>query len=614
MNKKKSKKHIGNHTNINNNINNTNNNDIKTDLSNLFLIKKTFNTYVRHQKKDIYIAIFCMLIVGIATSMNAWLLQPVLDDIFLQKNGKMLLIIPLIVFFNGLIKSIATFYQTSRMKIISQRIGINIQLDLYSHLIKSDISLFDKYPSGNLLSRFTNDINIFTKCFAKLLEDSICGVITFIGLMIVMFYQNLHLSIISLLIFPIAIYPVIKLGRKMRRIAKTMQEELGGFTVRLDETFQNIRIIKSYCREDYEIDRSKKIIYRLMDFYKKAAYIESASSPIMELIGGIAIAFVIWYGGSDVIIGHTTPGAFFSFIAALLMLYRPLKSLSMINNTMQEGLSIVKRLFHMLDEKSLIVDNPNQQKIKFNNYKIIFSNVSFSYDNNQKILDNMNLEIGQGETVALVGTSGVGKTTILNLLQRLYDPNNGEITMGGYNICDIRLLCLRDSIALVSQDIALFDDTIMENIRYGRLNATDEEIIEAAKASAAHEFIESFPEQYNTHIGQNGVKLSGGQRQRIAIARAILKNAPVLLLDEATSALDNISERKVQEALEYLKRGRTTIVIAHRLSTIEAADIICLIADGKILEKGTHKDLIKKKMEYYTFYTQYKNKLNVSKM
>jgi subfamily B ATP-binding cassette protein MsbA len=326
----------------------------------------------------------------------------------------------------------------------------------------------------------------------------------------------------------------------------------------------------------------------------------------MEMLGGIVVAAVIVYGGTQVIEGGTTPGAFFSFIASLLMLYKPLKTLSNLNTALQEGLAASRRFFTMLDEKPEIVHDDSIVMPQFNNYNIRFNNVYFAYNANKKILDGINISIPQGKTVALVGSSGSGKTTIFNLLQRLYDPDFGTISIDGYDICDIPLRSLRHLIGLVSQEITLFDDTIRENIRYGRLDASEEEIIDAAMAAAAHDFIVDLPDGYDTQIGQQGVKLSGGQRQRIAIARAMLKNAPILLLDEATSALDAISEKQVQMALEYLKKGRTTIVIAHRLSTIENADLIYVISDGVVQEYGTHQELLEKGNEYTLLYQQYK--------
>jgi subfamily B ATP-binding cassette protein MsbA len=573
----------------------------------IYLTRRLFKVYVKAESSNMIICMICMLIIACTTALNAWLMQPVLDDIFVKKKMTLLYPIAIIIVLNGLVKGMASFFQSATMKIIGQRIIASIQLNLYKHLINADMKFLMNYPSGNLISRFTNDINAMRKSISDVVTGLILEMCTLVGLISIMFYQSFRLAVISTFILPLAFYPIRKLGRRMRKIARGMQEELGGFTVRLDETFQNSRIIKSYCREDYEISRANSIIERFLALYKKAAYVESASSPIMETLGIISVAMVILYGGTQVFEAKTTPGAFFSFITALLLAYKPLKSVSQLNTSLQEGLAACKRLFMMMDEEITIKDTPYAKEVTFKSYNIRFNKVNFSYNNGQKILDCIDMFIPQGKTTALVGTSGSGKSTIFNLMQRLYEADSGDITIDKHNINDIKLHPLRSTFALVSQEVALFDDTIWENIRYGKLDATDEEIIDAALAAAAHDFITSLPNGYNTQIGQHGAKLSGGQRQRIAIARAILKNSPVLLLDEATSALDTISEKQVQMALEYLKRGRTTIVIAHRLSTIETADLIYLIEDGKVAEHGTHNELIVKNGSYAKLYEQYKN-------
>ncbi len=575
--------------------------------SGIYLISRLFREHVKSQLPSILIAIGCMIIIAASTALNAWLMQPVLDDIFMKKKMALLYPISFAIVLNGFIKAIASFFQSSVMKVIGQKIIADIQLRLYEHLIYADMKFLMDYPSGNLISRFTNDINAMRKSVSDAMTGLILESCTLIGLISIMFYQSFSLAIVSILVLPLSFYPIRRLGKRMRKIAKGMQEELGGFTVRLDETFQNARIIKSYCREEYEISRARSIIDRFLELYKKAAYVESASSPIMECLGTVAVAMVILYGGMQVFSGSTTPGAFFSFITALLLAYKPLKSISQLNTSVQEGITASKRLFMMIDEEITIKDDTFIAEADFSTYNIEFKNVFFSYKTQQKILDGLSMHIPHGKTTALVGSSGSGKSTIFNLIQRLYDADFGDITIDGKDVSKIRLKSLRDSIALVSQEVALFDDTIRENIRYGRLDANEEDLIDASLAAAAHDFITSLPNGYETQIGQHGAKLSGGQRQRIAIARAILKNAPVLLLDEATSALDTISEKQVQMALEYLKKGRTTIVIAHRLSTIESADLIYFIDEGKVLEYGTHEELLKKGAGYARLYNQYKN-------
>lgn len=573
----------------------------------LYLLSRLYLEYVKPEQKTLLMAVFCMIIIAITTAASAWLLEPAINYIFVNHDIKMLYIVPIAVVINSIVKGIASFFEGSLMRRVGQKIVTDIQLKLYSHLIYADMKFLIEYPSGNLLSRFTNDINAMRRSVTDIFTNMAKEFVTIIGLLVVMFFNSPQLTLGSLIIFPIAFYPISILGRRMRKIAKSMQEQLGDFTVHLDETFKNIRIIKSYCREQYEILRASATIEKFLDVYRKAANIESASSPIMETIGGIAVAGIIVYGGIQVFANETTPGAFVSFIAAMLLMYRPLKAISQINVSLQEGLAASRRLFVMIDEAPEITDDKSVPYSHFDHCNIQFKNVYFSYRGENNILNGLNLRIPEGKTVALVGSSGSGKTTILNLIQRLYDADYGDILIDGKNIQDIRLKALRDSIALVSQDIALFDDTIKENIKYGKLEADDEMIVNAAMVAAAHEFICALPDGYETKIGQHGVKLSGGEKQRISIARAILKDAPILLLDEATSALDAISEKKVQLALEYLKRNRTTIVIAHRLSTIENADLICVISDGMVSEYGSHQELLQKGGEYSELYSKYKD-------
>ncbi|CAK6552108.1 MAG: ABC-type multidrug transport system, ATPase and permease component [Candidatus Midichloria mitochondrii] len=575
--------------------------------SSWYLIKRLYTEHIHHYRQKFLAVIFLMFVAAITTAINAWLMQPVLDSIFFNKELTMLYIVPTFVVINSIVKGGAHFYQLSTMKKLGQKIVNDLQIRLYSHLIYADTKLLMEYPSGNLISRMTNDINAMRKSVSDLLTGAVQELCTLIGLVFLMFYQSKSLALIAVFIIPVAFYPMLKLGHKMRRVARKIQEGLSSFTVRLDETFQHISLVKSYCREEYEISRAKKVIDNVLSLYKKSAHIESAPSPMMEVLSSVAIAFIIWYGGSEVIDSKMSPGEFFSFITALIVTYKPLKSVTQLNTSLQEALSAAKRMFSLLDEKPTIFDDPRTPHSALKNFNIEFHDIHFSYKTGLKILDGFNLRIQEGTTVALVGSSGVGKTTVLQLLQRLYDPESGYITIGGQNITKMRLNDLRNEIALVSQEIALFDETIMDNIRYGKLEATQEEIVEAAVAAAAHDFIINLPEGYNTLIGQRGVKLSGGQRQRLAIARAMLKNSPVLLLDEATSALDSIAEKQVQEALDRLKKGRTTIVIAHRLSSIEGADMICVIANGRVAEYGSHQELISLNREYCKFYNQYKN-------
>lgn len=585
-------------------LSNISNSDSNKQESSFYLLKRLYKEHVSGEKKTFLIAMLCMLVIAITTGVQVKLLEPAINEIFVNQDRIMLYVIPLMVVANSLIKGVATFFEGTLMRQVGQKIVNDIQLRLYAHLIKADMKFLNEYPSGNLISRFTNDINAMRKSVSDIFTGVAKELITIIILLCVMMLNSIHLTVVVIVLFPLSFYPIIRLGKRMRKIARSMQEQQGGFTVQLDETFKNNRIIKSYCRENYEISRARKIINKFLETYRKAANIEAASSPIMETIGGVAIAFIIFYGGFQVFNGNTTPGSFVSFVVSILALYRPLKAVSNLNTALQQGLAASKRLFSMIDEAPEIVDNPKQPYVKFDKFDIEFKDVVFSYKGEKNILNGLNMKIPHGKTVALVGGSGSGKTTVLNLLQRMYDADSGTILLNNLNTKDVRLKSLRDSFALVSQEVALFDDTVKENIRYGRLDATDEEIVNAAMVAAAHEFICAFPKGYEANIGQHGLKISGGQRQRIAIARAILKNAPVLLLDEATSALDSISEQKVKMALDYLKQGRTTIVVAHRLSTIENADYICVMNEGRVIECGTHEELIKKGGEYAALHNQ----------
>lgn len=567
-----------------------------------YIVKRLFYFYVRPLKRNIIIALFCMIIIALTTSMNAWVIQPALDCIFVDKNHHMLCIIPIVIIVNSIINGVASFYESAIMKRTSQQIVSHIQMELYEHLMFADLKFLTQYPSGSLISRFNNDIHILKKAISEIFTGIIKASFTLIGLIGLMFYQSFNLTIFILLILPLGFYPVIQLGKRMKNISKGMQEELEDFTVRLDETLQNIKVIKSYCREEYEISRAKAIIDRFLLLFKKAAYVESASSPIMEIFGGLTVASVIFYGGMQAIDGNTTSGSFLSFIVALLLAYKPLKSLSKLSAIMNESLIVSKRLFLMLDAEPEIKIQDSQITTKLSQFDIQFANIFFSYQNNQNVLSGINISVKQGQTIALVGSSGAGKTTILNLLQRLYNVDLGTILIGGVDIKAIRLDVLRQNISCVTQDIHLFNDSIMDNIRYGRLNASNKDIIDASIIAGAHEFIIKLSDQYHTRVGQNGLSLSGGQKQRVSIARALLKNAPILLLDEATNALDSLLEKKVQRALEYLKRGKTTIIIAHRLLTIQMADNIFVLSNGKVCESGCHDELIANSREYCRLY------------
>jgi len=413
-----------------------------------------------------------------------------------------------------------------------------------------------------------------------------------------MFYQDWLLATLACIAFPLAFRPMQRIGKRMRRVSANTQAETGQFMTLLNQTFQGARYVKAYGMESYEMSRAQRLIESLYRLVEKAQRVRSISSPLMEALGGIAIALVILYGGHQVLNGARTPGAFFSFIAALLLAYQPLKTLAGLNANLQEGLAAAQRLFTVLDIEPAIGDRDGARVLHVTGGEVRFEDVDFAYESGAQALRGVTLEIPAGKTVALVGASGAGKSTIMNLIPRFYDVAAGAVLVDGQDVRDVTLASLRAAIGLVSQEVSLFDDTIRANIAYGRFGASEEEIVAAAKTAAADEFIRGLPQGYDTMVGEHGVKLSGGQRQRLSIARAMLKNAPILLLDEATSALDTESERQVQGALKNLTQGRTTLVIAHRLSTVIGADIIYVIDNGRVVERGSHADLLRRDGAY----------------
>ena len=566
------------------------------------LLKRVVKAYVKPYRGRLFIAMAAMLVVAGATGANAYMIQPVLDGIFLQKNADLLLVLPLIVIGITCVQALADYVQTLQLRYAGQAVVSDMQGDLFAHLMHADLTTFHDQTSGRLISRMTSDIMLLRISVSTALTGFIKEFFTLIFLVGVMLYQSWEMSLFTVSILLFALLPVLRLGRRMRKVTDATQARFADFTSQLDDTFHGVRAVKSYGREEFEISRVRRSVADLFALYYKAARIQAASAPVLNLIGGVAVAAVIWFGGMNVIEGTTSTGAFFSFLTAMIMAYRPVKVLASLNNQMQEGMAAAGRFFDVLDRPPVIHDAPGATPLVLARGEVTFDHVYFTYPGGKAGVFDVSFHLPPGRVVALVGPSGGGKSTIINLLLRFYETNAGRILIDGQEVRGVTVASLRQAFALVSQDIVLFDDTVAANIRYGRLEASEEEVVEAAKKAHADEFIRSLPEGYNTPIGPHGVRLSGGQRQRLSIARAILKNAPILLLDEATSALDNSSERAVQEALGALMATRTTLVIAHRLSTIHHADEILVLSQGSIVERGTHEALLVARGLYYDLY------------
>ncbi len=566
------------------------------------LVRRLLSEHVRPYIWVIAFSLVCMSVAAGTTAALAGLMEPLINGMAKQNNTNLLYWGAGIVFVIFATKGIATFAQQVSMSWVGQRIIADVQSRLYRHVIHADLAFFHNSSTGELISRLTNDVAGMRNALSETLSGIGLHFFTLTFLVGVMFYQDWVLASITFFVFPTAILPISKIGQRMRKISAASQAELAHLTTFFNETFQGARHVKAYDMEEYEIKRANTIIEKIFKLIYKSARTRSASHPIMESLGGLAIVGVILYGGNQVLTSGKTPGEFVSFVTAVLLAYAPLKRLTLLNASLQEGLVAAERVFNILDMEPSITDRPGAKPLKVAKGQIRFDDVQFSYGEGNAALNGASLTIPAGETVALVGPSGAGKSTILNLIPRFYDVGEGKVTIDGTDVRDATLASLRSTIGLVSQEVSLFDDTVRNNIMYGRPEASEEEVVEAAKRAVAHDFIVDLPQGYETRVGSLGVKLSGGQRQRIAIARAILKNAPILLLDEATSALDTVSERQVQAALKELMTGRTTLVIAHRLSTVLDADLIYVIEDGRVVESGHHAALVKQGGSYARLY------------
>ena len=558
------------------------------------MLKEVWSKYVAPQWLLLIVSVFFMLMAGALEALSVLMLEPIFNDVFIDKNREVLLIIGLKILAIFFFKGLAIYIQSVTMGKIGITIVQKMQTDLYRHLVYLDLKFFNKNNSAHLLNYFVGDINIIREAVLNGVTTLIKDFFTVLFLVCLMFMKNLEMALITSILFPIAFYPLIVFGRKIKSTTTKLQGGQGALFGDLTQSIQGIRIVKAYSMEEGEIAKVKESTGIISALAFRITKIRSVLSPMMEFFGGVAIAATLGYGGYQIMQGKFTPGEFMVFLLAIVAAYKPLKSLANINATINMGLAAMERVYSILDVQPAIPYEDGKPDLKIKNATVQVENVSFGYDDERDVVSNLNLVIPHNKTTAIVGASGSGKSTLINLILRFYDVKTGSIKIDGQDIRDVSLRSLRNNIAFVSQDVVLFDDTIKNNILFGKPDATDEEIVQAARNSAADVFISIQSEGYNTRIGERGSNLSGGQRQMVSIARAMLKDAPILLLDEATSALDAKSEKIVQNSLEKLMQGRTTVVIAHRLSTVINADNIVVFDDGRIIEQGTHAQLMAK--------------------
>jgi len=572
-------------------------------MTNFQIIKRLFKTYTKNYVNKILISVFFSLLVAGSTSSIAWLLDPAIEKIFVEKDQSLILIIPGLIILAFATKGISLYLSKVIMIKVAHNVQKNIQSDLVNSLVKADTKLIDKKHSGKFISNLTFDVGLITNLVSTGLLNVTKDTLTLIGLLSVMFYQNWKLSLVALIMIPLAGFFAKNLGKRMGKVTTELQEKAGDLTAYLIEIFKNHKLIKIFQRENYEDKRSDKFLNELKEKSKKTQIVLVRASPIMETLTGIMIASLIFYSGKLIISNELSINNFFSFLAAMMLAYQPVRSLATLNIAINQSLSASKRVLPIIDHKNEIFEKNSDQELKIVQGDIDFKNVNFKYDTKEdSALNLINLKIKGGKMTSLVGYSGAGKSTILNLIPRYYDCNSGDILIDKQSIYKSKLSSLRKNISLVSQDVTLFDDTIKNNIAYADLNASEDEIKKVAKLSFADDFIQKLPDKYDALIGENGLRLSGGEKQRISIARAMLKKSKIILLDEATSSLDAETENKIQQALSILIKDRTAVVIAHRLSTILNSDSIYVINNGKVVENGTHSELLSNSEIYKSFY------------
>ena len=572
-------------------------------MNKIEITKRLYATYTKKYLKNIFIAFFFSILLAGSTSSVAYLLDPAIKKLFIEQNQSLILIIPFAIVLAFAIKGASLYLARVIMIGVSEEVKRDIQNDVFASLLKADTRIIDEKHTGKFIANLTNDVLLITNLLSTVVLNLFKDSLTLIGLLSVMFYQNWKLSLIAIIMIPLASIAAKSLGKRISKVTNQQMNRAGILTSYLMEMFKNHKLIKIFQREKYEKHRAFEFINNLKESTKKIAIVYVRASPIMEFLTGIMIAFLIFFAAKLIAKNELEVNNFFSFLAAMMLAYQPVRSLATLNISIQQGISGAKRVLPIIDDVPQVKEKINAESLNMNEGAISFENICFKYPNTEKeILKSINLNFSGGKMTALVGHSGAGKSTILNLIPRFYDSNKGEIKIDDQSIYDSTIYSLRKNISLVSQDTTLFDDTIKNNIAYADEKASQDEIEEAAKLSFADEFIEKLPNKYETLIGENGIRLSGGEKQRLSIARAILKKSPIILLDEATSSLDAETEDKIQKAINFLTKGRTTIVIAHRLSTILNSDKIYVIDQGIVNGEGTHKELLETSDVYKNFY------------
>lgn len=553
---------------------------------------KRLLTYVRPYIGRMIFGLVCMIIAAAAYLVVPWLIKNVVDKVLAEKNMYMLNLVVISILVVFLVRGFATYGQTYTMSYIGQRVIIDIREAMFKHLQRLDQAYYDRRKTGVIMSNLTNDVAALQSAIVDNLVSFITEGVTLIGSLVSMLYLDWKLTLVTLVIVPVVLGIINIFGKRLRIAGHDVQGRIADITSLLQETISGARVVRSFAREGYEVQRFERENQRNFRAVMRATKLTSLLSPLVEFSAAIAVTVILWYGGYSVVTGAITAGSLIAFLIYAINLSNPVKRLSQVYGNIQKAMAAGDRVFAILDTKPEVVEKTDAIVLPEVDGRVRFDHVSFSYDGEKKALDDFSLDVPAGRVVAIVGPSGAGKTTIANLLPRFYDATEGAITVDGIDVRDVTFQSLREQIGVVPQETMLFNATIKDNILYGRLDGTDEEVYAAAKAANALEFIERLPEGMDTLVGERGSSLSGGQRQRIAIARAILKNPKILILDEATSALDTESEKLVQEALERLMQGRTAFVIAHRLSTIKNADQIVVLREGKLVESGTHDELV----------------------